>query len=268
MTIHRLVQLRSAITRTLWAMAALVVLASVGGQLAKYWLGYDDPLGLVPLFYVAKEKNIPTLFSAFLLFSAASLLALIAVDEKRRAGRDASKWTVLAVGFLYMTVDECVRLHEMLIAPGRALLGGSNLGIFYYAWVIPGAAVVLVLGVFFLGFLRRLPARTRVAFITAATLFVGGAIGVELFEGRYSELYGSRNLTFSMYATVEEGLEMAGVILFIHALLQYIAEHCNHDYALGPLVLLNRIRSALSAWSPLAPTSPPPASSAPPAPRQ
>lgn len=243
MTIHRLVQLRSAITRTLWAVAALLVLASIGGQLAKYWLGYDDPLGLVPLFYVAKEKNIPTLYSMFLLFSAASLLALIAVDEKRRGTRDVSKWAVLAAGFLYMTVDEGLRLHEMLIAPVRALLGGTNLGVFYYAWVIPGTAVVLVLGVFFLGFLRRLPARTRVAFITAATLFVGGAIGVELFEGRYSELYGSRNLTFSMYAAVEEGLEMAGVILFIHALLQYLNEHCNQAYALDPMMLLDRIRA-------------------------
>ncbi len=58
----------------------------------------------------------------------------------------------------------------------------------------------------------------------AATLYVGGAIGFELIGGRYSELHGAQNLTYSMIATTEESLEMAGVIFFIRALLVYIAE--------------------------------------------
>ena len=39
------------------------------------------------------------------------------------------------------------------------------------------------------------------------------------------ELHGRDNLTYSMMVTVEESLEMGGVILFIWALLVYIADN-------------------------------------------
>ena len=38
-------------------------------------------------------------------------------------------------------------------------------------------------------------------------------------------MHGERNLLFSMIATVEESLEMAGVIIFIWALLVHIADN-------------------------------------------
>jgi hypothetical protein len=63
--------------------------------------------------------------------------------------------------------------------------------------------------------------------MVAATLFIGGALGFELVGGRWVELHGKENLTCSMIATVEESLEMAGVIVFIYALLKYIAENYN-----------------------------------------
>ena len=58
----------------------------------------------------------------------------------------------------------------------------------------------------------------------AATLYIGGAIGVELIGGRFAELHGKRNLTYHLLTTVEESLEMGGVILFIWALLVFIAD--------------------------------------------
>jgi len=104
------------------------------------------------------------------------------------------------------------------------MLGDGDLGIFYFAWVIPGIALVLVLGLFFLRFLLSLPATTRRRFLIAATLYLGGALGVELIGGQYAELHGFESFTYSMIATVEESLEMAGLILFIRALLKYCAE--------------------------------------------
>ena len=59
----------------------------------------------------------------------------------------------------------------------------------------------------------------------AATLFIGGAIGVELVGGRHVELHGRQNWTYSMIVTVEESLEMAGLIVFIWALLDYCADN-------------------------------------------
>ena len=58
----------------------------------------------------------------------------------------------------------------------------------------------------------------------AATLYIGGAIGLELIGGRYSELHGE-DLAYSMMTAVEESLELAGIIIFIRALLVYIADN-------------------------------------------
>lgn len=96
---------------------------------------------------------------------------------------------------------------------------------FGFTWVIPGMVVVAVLAIYFVRFLWRLPPNTRQAFVVAGTLFVGGAIGVEILGGWYGGLHGMANLTYSLFATVEESMEIVGVIVFIHALLEYLAGH-------------------------------------------
>jgi hypothetical protein len=95
------------------------------------------------------------------------------------------------------------------------LLGGNNLGIFYYAWVIPGIALVFFLGCYFYSFLLRLPTKTRLRFLISAILYLGGCIGFELIGGKYTELYGDQSLTYALITTVEESLEMSGLIVFI-----------------------------------------------------
>lgn len=213
----------SSIARALGAIALLLVLASIAGQLMVYLTGHEHVFGLVRLFNVGTELNLPAFFSTFLLLVAALLLAVITILEKKRSASHVSHWTVLSFGFLFMAVDEAVTLHEMLVEPTRKLLGDGDLGAFYFAWVIPGSVLVLVLGLYFLKFLLHLPAKTRFTFLVAAILYLGGAIGFELIGGRYAELHGTHNLAYNMISTVEESLEMAGVIIFIWALLQYIA---------------------------------------------
>lgn len=215
----------SSIARALGAVALLLVLASAAGQLTVYLTGHEQVYGLVRLFNVDTELNLPAFFSTFILVFAALLLAVITVLEKKRMATHASHWAVLAFGFLLMAVDEAVSLHEMLVEPTRKLLGDDNLGAFYFAWVIPGIVIVLVLALYFLKFLLHLPAKTRFTFLAAAIIYLGGAIGLELIGGRYAELHGTHNLNYNMFATVEESLEMAGVIIFIRALLIYISSN-------------------------------------------
>lgn len=215
----------SSIARILGAVAFFLVLASVAGQLTVYLTGHEQVYGLVRLFNVDTELNLPAFFSTFILVFAALLLAVITVLEKKRMTAHISHWAVLTFGFLLMAVDEAVSLHEMLVEPTRKLLGDDNLGAFYFAWVIPGIVIVLVLALYFLKFLLHLPAKTRFTFLLAAIIYLGGAISFELIGGRYAELHGSHNLTYNMFATIEESLEMAGVIIFIRALLIYIASN-------------------------------------------
>ncbi|SPP64679.1 Multidrug resistance protein (Efflux pump/antiporter) [Nitrospira lenta] len=218
----------SRITLVLAAVASCLVLLSFTSQFLRYGLGHDYLYGLLPiteeLFHVDREQNISTLFSVTLLLCSGSLLVLIALMKRQRQDPDVSKWMILAGGFFYLATDEGWSLHERLIEPVRGLLGHGDLGIFYFAWIIPAMAGVALLGVLFLGFLFRLPSSTRRSFIIAGALYLGGAIGIEMLGGRYAELHGLKNLTYQLFAHLEESLEMAGIILFIHTLLHYLAE--------------------------------------------
>lgn len=103
-------------------------------------------------------------------------------------------------------------------------MGRGGAGSTYSYWALRGLAVVVVLAVLFGRFLLRLPAKTRNTFLISAFLYIGGAVGFDIVGIFHSELHSDNNLTYSMIATVEESLEMAGVIVFIYALLTYIAQ--------------------------------------------
>jgi hypothetical protein len=215
----------SSIARILGLIAFLLVLASVAGQLASYLTKHNHIYGLVRLFNVDAEQNIPTYFSTLLLLLATVFLSVITILQRKQKAPYVSHWVILSLGFFYMAADEALSFHEMLIGPIRNLLGEGHVGIFTFSWVIPGMMVVFVLGLFYLKFWLHLPLKTRLIFLMAAVIYIGGAIGCELIGGRYAELYGQKNLTYSLMTTAEEGLEMAGVIVFVWGLLLYIADH-------------------------------------------
>ncbi|MFS8063342.1 MAG: hypothetical protein ACMG5Z_02025 [Luteimonas sp.] len=214
----------SAITWRLALIAALLVATNMGLQAYRLFAHHEHVFGM-RLMSLDLEYNLPSLFSTVLLLSASVLLTLIAMLESKRKAPDTTKWMILAAGFLLMALDETMSLHEKMIEPLRNLLGGQHhhVGIFYFAWVIPGIALVVVLGAFFLPFLFRLPRRTAIAFAISGAIYVGGALGVELVEGWWREGHGHRNLTYHLLVSLEEGMEMFGVIAFIHALMGYIA---------------------------------------------
>ena len=223
--INRITVIPLRITQALGVTAAFLVLASVTGKLAKYLGGHDFVYGLIRLFYVDYENTVPSFFSASLLLMAALLLALITTLKQAAHATYRFQWALLSCTFLFMAIDEAASIHEMLIGPMRGLLGQQARGVFFFAWVIPGIAVAMIFGLSYLQFLLHLPSKIRGNVVLAATLYLGGAIGMELIGGRYADVHGMENLTYSMMATVEESLEMTGVIIFIYALLHYIADN-------------------------------------------
>lgn len=219
---------RRTIVRVLTTITCFLLIASVAGQLAKYGFGYDVPHELIRLFYVDTEGNIPTFFSSFLLLFASLLLALISVIKKMSSDVSWRRWAILALGFLCMAVDEASGIHELLNKPGRWLLARGSLdGILHTTWLVFGITIVTILGGVFLKFSLRLPAKTKKDFFVAAAVFLGGLVGMEMVGGFYAGSHGVNNFKYSMLATVEEGLEMAGVITFINGLMNFIVTH--HD---------------------------------------
>jgi hypothetical protein len=214
---------RTAIARTLAAVALVLVLLSVGGQISRYFLGHDHLMGAIVLFHLDQEQNIPSFFSTLLLLIAALLLTVIAIFATKQKQSDASRWIVLAVGFLFMAYDEAFSVHEQLILTVRTLLGNWSHGLFYFAWVVPAVVLVACCGIFFAGFLSRLAKQVRFELLLSGTIYLSGAIGMEMVGGAYAEANGMDNFAYTMLTTIEESLEMVGVIFFIYALLGYLA---------------------------------------------
>jgi hypothetical protein len=201
-----------------------ILSASVAGQISRFFLGHPEVKGLVPLLYVDYERNIPAFFSMCLLFLASLILLVVTVQQKRHGLPHVWKFATLSFGMFFMSYDEGFQVHENFTMPVRDLIGGDEFGIFYFAWVIPGLIVVCLLLLFFSRFLIWLPTITRNRFLIAGALFVGGSCFVDIAGGYYAENWGTSNWNYSLLATLEEGMEMGGIITFIWALLHYARE--------------------------------------------
>ena len=92
-------------------------------------------------------------------------------------------------------------------------------------WVVAGALGALAAGVFFLPFLRALPARLAARFVLAGAVYVGSAVGLETVATQLGhEAAGGGGYGWATLGLValEEGGEMAGVALFVWALLGHL----------------------------------------------
>lgn len=182
----------------------------------------------IELFDVYGEGNIPTWYSSSALLLCSMLLALISVGKNQASDRRyVLHWRVLAGIFLLLSLDETAQLHDKVDAAMDRVYDFG--GFFTYAWVIPAAAFLLIFMLAYLGFLAHLPVRTRWFFLVAASIYVGGAVGLEMVAGRYEDLSGisepALDTTLAMLASGEELLEMAGIVIFVYALTSYISTH-------------------------------------------
>ena len=164
------------------SVLALLTLAGAAAEHARTLLGSKAPL--IPFFSLTEEKNFPTWWSSFLLLACSVVLCAIAATKSRAAGEFRRHWIGLAAIFCYLSVDEFVEIHEWLTsAPGLKDLHG----VLYYGWVIPAGVLVLVFALSYLKFLLHLPMGTRIKVAVAGAIFVGGALGVELVLGGWTE---------------------------------------------------------------------------------
>jgi hypothetical protein len=172
------------------------------------------------LAWVDGEGNIPTWYSAALLLISCLLLFAIARVHRHNGLGFVRHWLILSLVFLYLSLDETSQLHELSIPPIRSAFGTT--GLLYYGWIVPAGICVALLVLSYRRFLRNLPTRTRNLFLLAGAVFVGGAIGIEAVSGLHASVHGEESLSYHLIITVEELLEMSGVVLFIYALMDYM----------------------------------------------
>lgn len=215
--------------KTTTILSAIVLFLIVASLIA-CWLSFESVSffwlekirhSYVRLFDVNREANIPTWFSSSILLLSALLCAIVYYRKREVKDKYAFHWAILALIFTGFSLDETAVLHEMLIIPLRALFNLK--GFFYYGWIIVGIISVVIAAIFYYKFLLSLPRKTRNLFLLAATSFITGAIVVESVTGFYADNYGNETYIYLLIGTLEESLEMVGIIIFIHALLSYLA---------------------------------------------
>lgn len=211
------------VRRLLYIVAGLVFLSTLG-QVSRHMYLRGSLGGLVDLFYVDAEVNIPTAYSSFAWMLCSLTAAIIALTKKQVGDRFTKYWQGFALTFAYLALDEVAGIHELFMGPTRSLINGS--GFLYYSWVIPGGIFFLLFALSCFKFVKTLPLKTQILLILAGVTFVTGAIGMEMIGGWYTEIFGYQtDLTYVLIATIEETLEMLGVLILLYALLSYMGKH-------------------------------------------
>lgn len=206
--------------------------AHIGGQYYKDFIGGDPFLLKIvdKLDLDGESNNLPNWYQSSTLLLSSFLLAIVALIKKAEQDINVRYWAFLSLTFLYLSLDEMVSIHEQLTMPFRTSFDLG--GVFFLSWVIPAMVIVGIFALFYLKFLWRLPVQSRRLFIVAGTIYIVGAVGIEMLNGKYLELHeaqimsatatGQITFNYALMTAVEEFFEMAGILIFIYALMSYL----------------------------------------------
>lgn len=211
-------------TVALWSAAAIVLLstaslvsaglASSGGPHGELWYRF---------LFVDFEGNLPTWSAALLLLSAGLVAALVGAAERARGVGEWWYWVLMATGFVALSADEAASLHELLVVPLRALVGGTPW--LRYPLVIPGSMAAAAAVVVFGRFVRRLPTETQRSLVGGGAVFLLGSLVLETIGGWFDPVLYGDNLPYVLLAGAEEACEMIGVTVVLIGLLRYVEHH-------------------------------------------
>lgn len=203
-----------------------LLIAQVLVLFLKFYLGRPNPMGLFRAFNFDTEGNIPTTFSALTLFFCSQLLFIISSISKIKHNNESIYWRTISVVFLFMGFDEIAQIHERFQRPIRNLIGNS--AFFNFEWVILYSIIIVLASIFFIKFFLKQRRKIRVLFVISFAVYISGAIGFESLGTKM--FFGKNDLYYAISYTIEELLEMSGVLIFAYSLLQYMrdAQLCLH----------------------------------------
>jgi len=199
-----------------------LIMASLVAQALRF--GFDltskQTFGLIRLFDLNNEANVPTWFSSIMLASSAVLLALIALAKRVSGDQWLRHWSVLSAIFMLMSLDEIASIHEGTTGALHNVVELSP--ILTNAWVLIALPILIVLSLMYARFLLNLPRRARWLFLLSGLIYISGVVGIEVLSGLMKYNYGTADIRFALMTTFEESLEMLGIMTFIYALTDYM----------------------------------------------
>lgn len=166
--------------------------------------------------------SLPGWFGAILFLIMVPPLIVLARKAHGSGDRaDARAWTCLALLVTVFSVDEVTSFHVFASLLIDVQILGFHGG---YNWVVFGMVAVVALVVIFGRFIVRLPEPLRFRFVLGSLLFFGGAVGIEMINAHTASTVGDANYRYLLLTSVEEAVEMVGVLVIIYGLLEHVRE--------------------------------------------
>ncbi|HFQ61097.1 MAG TPA: hypothetical protein ENK39_02200 [Epsilonproteobacteria bacterium] len=212
----------SGIIKFLSIMAMLLILANIIMLFIYFSIDNPDQFDFVQMIDLDQEANLPTLFSSALLLIAGFLFYLLAKVAKEKTKEQYKYWLGLSFVFVFLGFDESAKIHETLGDYTEKFVDAS--GYLHYPWVLSYGLLLVILGFLYLRFFLRMEKKIFRSFILAAFIFLSGAIGFELLGANEASLNGTDTVLYCTLYTIEESLEMFGVIYLIWILLTLLAQ--------------------------------------------
>lgn len=169
------------------------------------------------------ENSVPSWWSSSLMLGSALIMYAFSRAEQGRGLYGSSIWFPLAVVFAFLSLDEAASFHESIMAPLRNLLGLD--GIFYFAWVIPAFFVLIAFGLLILRQFLALPRAIQMQFAVCGTIYVSGALGMELFGAALTSSGMGASAYYSFCIIIEEGFEVIGLTIFFASLTRQLDQN-------------------------------------------
>jgi len=182
-----------------------------------YYIGDPDKFDFVQMFDLDMERNVPTVFSSLILAIAALCFYLLSKTKESKKHKKTKYWLGLSGVFLFLSFDEGAKIHEKLGDYTENFVDAT--GYLYYPWVLSYGTFVLILVTLYFKFFWKMPKKIFWSFMLSACIYITGAVGFELLGANESSAHGTDTVTYSVLYTIEESLEMYGVIYLIWILL-------------------------------------------------
>gem|GEM_PF-6460799 len=202
-------------------VALLLLAVNVVFSIAGFQWNYHS--GMEWRFYFDTRKTFPYYFS-FALMAIVMALVLAILLLTRHSSNTKNLWRALVFLFLVFGFDKFLGIHNRIreFTMSKMMWYDPN-SLLHYTWTIP---YIILIGIF-LWYIRndfrRLEDNTQRQFILAGAVFATGAIIVEFIGTRYFVfIHKKMDLILVLLRTLEDFLQMIGLIIFVHALYKII----------------------------------------------
>jgi hypothetical protein len=172
---------------------------------------------------VNAEASIPTWYAAITLMACSVMAAVIAVAARVRGRPYPLQWALVSVGFGLLSLEEILGIHSQATKVLRSVVSITEGFGYVLVLGVIGLVGLAILAVVFGRFYMDLPSRWRRWFTIGAVIYLIGVFASDLVgDYLFTATEGETSLLYEFVLTVEEALEMTGVLIFIVLLLEYI----------------------------------------------